>query len=764
MESYLDIVPDDRKVELKNPAITYPFELDTFQKVAQYYIECGENVMVTAHTSAGKTVVAESGIAFAKQKGKRAFYTSPIKTLSNQKYSEFSKKFGDVGLLTGDIKCNPDAQCLIMTTEILRNMLQKSTDLSDVECVIFDEVHYVNNLERGCVWEQCFIQLPRTITLILLSATVSEAEKFAQWIGELKQRPIHLITTLKRPVPLNHYVFYENQRHLILDHKGQFHDSVYQNYIQWFNKTSRGPLNLLNPFVHYLNREKLTPAIFFIFSRKKCYSYANKITVQLVDRETSSRINHKIDYYLSRHSIDKEVLDKVPQIIEIRRLLIMGIGVHHSGLLPILKEITELLFAEGLLKVLFATETFAVGVNMPTRTVVFTELTKFCDGYDQPRMLKTDEYLQMSGRAGRRGLDTFGTVIHLPLTEVYDLQEVHNLMLGQSACIDSKFRFDYPFVLQQLIQKSELATHSYLKQQTTELLEGFTKQQRKLTDQLTNLKIEVAPKIREQYTELKRLQNELQTPNTFGGFKVKLSKNQEKKLRADILKLRMELSKVPNSKKIQEDLEIEHTLLGEIDKLKEDESYHQALITQHYEKSLFELINMGYVDDHQTVTHKGVIASQIATANEILLTELILTEQFTNLDLASMAAVLSIFCDDSRASEETPDDLPREVYEVIDTIHQMIKKYQLENVMVTEKFAGVVYLWIMGSSYLEIAKSITPFEGDFIRSMLKLSHLCDELIGVCNIIQNPQFEKKLLDIKGLLVRDLVTSDSLYLKL
>ncbi len=180
---YLDTVPADRQVETINPAITFSYPLDSFQKQAQYYIQKDELVLVTAHTSAGKTTVAEAAIAYAKREGKRIFYTSPIKTLSNQKYSEFLKKFGDVGLLTGDIKCNPDAQCVIMTTEILRDMLYKESHADAIKtlgCVIFDEIHYINNPDRGHVWEECIVKLPPTVNIVGLSATISEADKFAE--------------------------------------------------------------------------------------------------------------------------------------------------------------------------------------------------------------------------------------------------------------------------------------------------------------------------------------------------------------------------------------------------------------------------------------------------------------------------------------------------------------------------------------------------------------------------------------------------------
>lgn len=747
MEKFLDIVPSDRVVEIENPSITCPFELDPFQKQGQFYIEQNHNILISAPTSSGKTFFAECAIAHSKRLGKKCIYTSPVKALSNQKYYEFSKKFGDVGLLTGDIKCNPDAQCLIMTTEILRNMLQKSSDvIKDVHCVVFDEVHYVNNLDRGTVWEQCFIQLPSDITLILLSATISEPDKFAEWIGNLKQRPIHLITTNKRPVPLNHYVYFDNKLHILLNNKG-FNERAYQEYARFYCKLNN-PLSLLNPFVKFLQTERLTPAIFFIFSRKKCFNLANKVSVCLVDRETAIKIDHLIDSYLIKHTIEKTVWDRLPQVVEIRRLLVMGIGVHHSGLLPILKEITELLFAQGLLQLLFATETFAVGVNMPTRTVVFPELTKFCDGYDQPRMINPDEYLQMSGRAGRRGLDKYGTVIHLPFSEVYDKTDIRNLLLGTSSSIDSKFKLNYAFVLNHL--NPDIITHSYLYKQNNELLlilnNKLEIKQKELAD------LHITENDESTFRQLERLNNQLKCMHTSGGFKVKINKSEEKKLRTQIASL---TNKV--------DLPKFNTYLNSIKDIQDIKSqihYLQTNIDDQYQTSFNDLVQMGYIENG-ALTHKGVIASYISSGDEILLTELILNDLFIKLDLPSMASVISLFCDDTRGDDTQSGILPKEVYNLIDWIFEL--NHNSETIL-TDKYAYVVYLWISGKSYFDILPHLPTFEGDFIRAMLKFSHICDELLKVCEVIQYPILEKKLIDIKQLLVRDIITSDSLYLKL
>ncbi|KAF0971721.1 hypothetical protein FDP41_009944 [Naegleria fowleri] len=432
-------------------AIQYPFDLDIFQKEAIYHLENNESVFVSAHTSAGKTVVAEYAIALAQKHLTRVIYTSPIKTLSNQKFREFKKTFGDVGILTGDVQINPTATCLIMTTEILRSMLYKGADLiRDVEFVIFDEVHYVNDPERGVVWEEVIIMLPKHINLILLSATIPNTYEFADWVGRTKKKPIHVIQTLKRPVPLEHHLYYNGNIYKIVDSTSKFLSAGYRSALTaqeekeeksknkgGFKKTPYAKL------IETLNKKSLLPAVTFVFSRKQCEEIA--VSLQNTDLNEPGEKNeiHKfISQSISRlKGTDKEL----PQIIRISELLKRGIGIHHSGLLPIVKEIVEILFSKGLIKILFATETFAMGVNTPTKTVVFNTLWKF-DGKDK-RDLLPGEYIQMSGRAGRRGLDTVGNVIINCASEIPEEPLLQRLILGKATQLESKFKLSYNMIL-----------------------------------------------------------------------------------------------------------------------------------------------------------------------------------------------------------------------------------------------------------------------------------------------------------------------------
>ena len=458
--NFQELVPD--------MARTWPFELDTFQKEAVYHLEDGDSVFVAAHTSAGKTVVAEYAIALAARHMTKAIYTSPIKALSNQKFRDFRHEFEDVGILTGDVQINAEASCLIMTTEILRSMLYRGADLiRDVEFVIFDEVHYVNDLERGVVWEEVIIMLPEHVTLILLSATVPNTYEFASWVGRTKKQDIYVISTPKRPVPLEHYLWADKAMHKIVDENKRFLEKGWKEAnaaMSGRNKlpppnqangsanprgggesgargqsqrggqqrggqqrggaqqrgrgapASRGQGNIArtgrgggrttaaqdrNIWVHlvqHLKKHDLLPACIFVFSKKRCEENADALSnLDFCTASEKSTIHMIIERSIARLKPNDRIL---PQIRRLRELLSRGIAVHHGGLLPIVKEVVEILFAKTLVKVLFATETFAMGLNLPTRTVVFSGFRKH-DGRAF-RDLLPGEYNQMAGRSVRR--------------------------------------------------------------------------------------------------------------------------------------------------------------------------------------------------------------------------------------------------------------------------------------------------------------------------------------------------------------------------
>lgn len=549
ISNFHDLVPD--------MAREWPFELDTFQKEAVYHLENGDSVFVAAHTSAGKTVVAEYAIALAAKHMTKAIYTSPIKALSNQKFRDFRNTFDDVGILTGDVQISPESSCLIMTTEILRSMLYRGADIiRDVEFVIFDEVHYVNDMERGVVWEEVIIMLPEHVTLILLSATVPNTYEFASWVGRTKKKDIYVISTPKRPVPLEHYLWSGKSMHKIVDSNKRFIEKGWKEAddilsgrdkqkaqkaaeAQAQSQAARGgqqgrgrgqanargggprgggqgrggpqggpggrgrgqPANRgtgniartgrgggrttaaqdRNVWVHlvqHLRKENLLPACVFVFSKKRCEENASSLSNQDFCTATEkSAIHMIIEKSLARLKPEDRVL---PQILRLRELLSRGVAVHHGGLLPIMKEIVEILFARTLVKVLFATETFAMGLNLPTRTVVFSGFRKH-DGKSF-RDLLPGEYTQMAGRAGRRGLDTVGYVIIVTSgrDEAPPAGALRRMMLGDPTKLRSQFRLTYNMILNLLrveaLKIEEMIKRSFSENATQALLPEHEKQ------------------------------------------------------------------------------------------------------------------------------------------------------------------------------------------------------------------------------------------------------------------------------------------------
>lgn len=443
-------------------ARTYPFTLDPFQQIATYCIERGESVLVSAHTSAGKTVVAEFAIATGLRAKQRVIYTSPIKALSNQKFRELEEQFGDVGLMTGEVTINPSASCLVMTTEILRSMLYRGSEvMREVAWVIFDEIHYMKDPERGVVWEETIIMLPRNCHYVFLSATIPNAMQFAEWICQNKAQPCHVVSTNFRPTPLQHYLFAQGDSgiHLVVDERGQFREESFQRAIEAIGPSTKekggsqeekrgakgkendGPTDIFK-IVKMILMKKFHPVIVFSFSKLECEAYAHQVSkLEFNSAEESAMVDKVVDNALDPLSESDRTL---PQITTIRKLLQRGIGVHHAGLLPILKEVIEILFQEGLLKVLFATETFSIGLNMPARTVVFTSVQKF-DGKER-RWISGGEYIQMSGRAGRRGLDERGIVIMM-IDEKMEPEVARGMVLGATDPLNSAFKLSYQMIL-----------------------------------------------------------------------------------------------------------------------------------------------------------------------------------------------------------------------------------------------------------------------------------------------------------------------------
>ena len=465
--------------------MTNVFKYDDFQVDAFNAIDNNKNVLVCAPTGSGKTAVAEHAIKRALNEDSRLVYLSPVKALSNEKFHSLSEKYGtdNVGIVTGDHKINIDAKICIMTTEIFRNEL--FNDKCEYKYIVFDEVHYINDPSRGSTWEEVFMMLRvHDVCLIMLSATIVNAPKLQLWLNGMEKRETILIENHIRPVPLEHYLYVDSQmcKNLIkandewslnihhhvskdpliklLDSNKILQEDNYKTFldIAKLGKDVRPNMrSMLNTLFIKLDEMDACPAIVFVFSKKLCDELAMTVTYNgIKSRQVAEALK-----YLKHMVITKAnpLLDS-EQYNLIKMAVSKGIGIHHAGLLPFFKEIVEELFKRKLINILFATETFAVGVNVPARTVVFTSFTK-PSGKHQ-RLLRTDEYFQMAGRAGRRGIDTYGMVIHLntpikndDIHELPCLEELISIFYRTLPPLMSKFKLTYQYIANMIIQNKE---------------------------------------------------------------------------------------------------------------------------------------------------------------------------------------------------------------------------------------------------------------------------------------------------------------------
>jgi superfamily II RNA helicase len=432
------------------------FTLDKFQEDAVRELEAGNSIVVSAPTGSGKTLIADYLIEMDVKRGLSIIYTAPIKALSNQKYKEFTELFGKdkVGLLTGDITINQTAPILIMTTEIFRNMaITNDSSLDKVSYVVFDEIHYINDIERGHIWEESIIFAPEKMRFCCLSATIPNAVEFAEWIKSIKNHPVNVIHHDVRYVPL-HKSFYTHDLGITgLKEIKEIKDIPISRGRRRKGQ-KRKPIDPPNHLDLVREIQDKTPILFFCFSRMLCQRYGEELA-----KKQFFKHNPEITKFV-REKLD----DASPEIGRLqsakilRRILPYGIAFHHAGLIPQIKEIVEDLFGMGLIKVLYATETFAVGINMPAKTVCFDALRKY-DGFNF-RILNSKEYFQMAGRAGRRGIDKEGFVysmIHIP---TFEYERIRAITTKDIEPLKSQFRLEVNAVLNMEMQfnKKEIDT------------------------------------------------------------------------------------------------------------------------------------------------------------------------------------------------------------------------------------------------------------------------------------------------------------------
>ena len=783
-------------------AMDIKYTLDPFQQHAVAAISRDENVLVTAKTGSGKTFVGEYQIAHSLAKGSRVFYTTPIKSLSNQKFDDLKRMFPNVGIMTGDIKFKPDADVVIMTTEILRNLLFKydsstrnlgitaALSLDRLDAVIFDECHYINDRDRGAVWEETMILLPPKVNLVLLSATIESPEIFAAWLGELKQKPIHLISTQFRVVPLQHGVYYDDKLVTIMDSKEQFEAGLYNGWLKWrigqgksaddhrarvSNRRAGGyedaPVartggiksykHQMNELLSRLDEQGLLPALFFVFSRKDCERFAANCEHTLLDSSDTASVKHILDFHLHRYG---DALKHMPQYSTLRALLERGIAFHHSGLLPVLKEIVEILFGKGFVKLLYATETFAVGINMPTKTVVFTGYRKYDDGTGGMRMLNTDEYIQMAGRAGRRGKDDKGLVLYLPDREPESLAEVQRMMTGARQTFQSRMTFHYDFLLKTL-QSGNLDWLKLMRQsywyKRHEMMTNGIRQQIQLEEVklgkmgLTALEISdmssrdvIAAKLknsvnaarREAQKEWSAWENKHMGPRWHSLIKELWPAWQAAGKSLASLKKELEVAEDPS---------------------------------QGVWPSLHALAAMGLLDESLKLTPLGIMATEVNEGHAVLVAQTYQRGLLKSLTAEEILTVLMSFTEES--GKEMPSvnslDVPRPVIDALWSIYRVSEENQrLETARpprdsyweLNTSWVEPVWRWLQGASVQELCTDYDCYEGNLLRILSKLVNLLEEWRSLATLCNDTEMLEKMRDV--VVMRDFTPGDSLYLRL
>ena len=805
----------------------YSFDLSPFQKHAIDAITEGQHVLVTAHTGSGKTLPAEFAIEHFYNKGKKVIYTSPIKALSNQKYYEFSKKFEniDFGILTGDIKFNPEANVLIMTTEILQNYLYKRLNSSvekssniyfemDIEnelgCVIFDEIHYINDADRGKVWEETIMMLPNHVQMVMLSATIDKADKFAGWCEQQKgsNKKVYLCSTNERVVPLHHYCYVnapsaifkkikdkEIQKQIrsvihkpipIKKQNESFNDETYlkiKNMLNMLhtNNVYTTPAFVLNELCKYLKENNMLPALCFVFSRKNVEKYAFQISVNLLEDDS------KVPYIVRKEC--EQMIRKLPNFEEYLQLpeyesmvslLEKGIAIHHSGIMPILREIVEMMFSKGYIKLLFATETFAVGLNMPTKTVIFSNLSKFTS--DGIRYLLGHEYTQMAGRAGRRNLDTVGHVIHcnnLFSNNYPTLNEYKTILSGTPQTLKSKFAISYHLLLN-LTSIGNLNFKDFIERSMMQ--EDIEKSKHFYERELISINNDIHVK-EEQFNSLSRVPlEELETYTELIETLPMLKNKKRKNAERDINNIKEKHNKFFDNdlKRWQEIKELKHKQNKLDFELRETNNY---IINKC--NVIFDLLEkdeyIHSIDNKYELTVKGKIASNLHEVHCLVMTEFIMKDELNNLDVDELVGLMSIFSN-IRVSEDLKQYMPDCNSKLKIKINNLVnlcqnfQSFEINNFIsspidcdtISYDIINECMEWCNSNNEMEckhILKKLheekSIFLGEYVKALLKINNISSELETICEEIGNIELLSKLKQISEKTMKFVATNQSLY---
>ena len=729
----------------KKFAESFPFELDHFQIEACHALESGKGVLVAAPTGAGKTIVGEFAVDLVINSGGKCFYTTPIKALSNQKFQELSSKYGEskIGLLTGDTSINSEAQIVIMTTEVLRNMIySNSSTIADLKYVVMDEVHYLADKFRGAVWEEILIHLSEAVQVISLSATVSNAEEFGEWLQTVRGDTEVIVSEI-RPVPLYQHVLFGNR---LLDLFGDNQklnpeltrlerDTYRQVKGNWRDKP-KGPKPLMrSEIVEKLDREGLLPAITFIFSRNNCDAAVRQCLaagIRLTNSEERKEIRAAIAKNMKNLAEDDLV---VLGYYEWADALERGIAAHHAGLLPAFKVTVEELFQRGFVKAVFATETLALGINMPARTVVLEKLSKW--NGEGHVAISPGEYTQLTGRAGRRGIDVEGNAVILWNNDL-DSTSVGGLASTRTYPLKSSFKPTYNMSINLISQfgssRARTSLESSLAQfQADKAVVGLAKQIRKnevaRDDQYKQVECHLG-----NFMEYASMRGEIKKLETDG----RRSKRKRHEIEEEIGNIRKRLKQHPshacpdreNHSRVTERAQ---RLQREIDSLSERIDSRTNVIAKRFDRIKVILDKFGYIDN-DAITASGKLLAKIYGETDLLISESIQAGVFSALSPSDLVAVISACIYESRNDEVAK--VPRgdvqtalaQVSKIYAKIHDAESDMNLEPMRAPDfGFCWASHKWASGHSLTSILKGSELTVGDFVRAMKQIIDLLRQL-------------------------------------
>ena len=744
-ESYAKTKLMNKYPKTKKFADTFPFELDPFQVEACHALENGKGVLVAAPTGAGKTIVGEFAVDLVINSGGKCFYTTPIKALSNQKFSELSEKYGEskVGLLTGDTSINSEAQIVVMTTEVLRNMIySNSTTINDLKYVVMDEVHYLADKFRGAVWEEILIHLSEAVQVISLSATVSNAEEFGEWLQTVRGDTEVIVSEI-RPVPLYQHVLFGNR---LVDLFGENHklnpeltrlerDSYRQVRGTWREKP-KGPKSLTrSEVIEKLDREGLLPAITFIFSRNNCDAAVRQCLAAGI-RLTNSQERSSIREVVAKNikSLAEEDL-VVLGYYEWADALERGVAAHHAGLLPAFKVTVEELFQRGLVKAVFATETLALGINMPARTVVLEKLSKW--NGEGHVAISPGEYTQLTGRAGRRGIDIEGNAVILWGNEL-DSTSVGGLASTRTYPLKSSFKPTYNMSINLISQfgsdKARTSLESSLAQfQADKAVVGLAKQIRKNESARDSLFIE-AKCDKGDFIEYSQLRGQIKKLESDS----KRSKRKRAEIDDEIASIRKRMKNhichsCPDRENHSRFAERALRLQREIDGLTERINSRTNVIAKRFDRIKIILDKFGYIDNDQ-ITKPGKMLAKIYGETDLLIAESIRADLFSNLSATDLVSVISSCIYESRNDEAAK--IPRGeiqtalsgISKIYGRIHSAETDLNLEPMRAPDfGFCWASHKWASGNSLTSVLKGNDLTVGDFVRSMKQIIDLLRQL-------------------------------------